>query len=63
MFAFGAMPGGTFEAHYRAMPMAFIDKKNAEYGDKVMLPPSALDRLGEAGGRGTKFWVSLSCMR
>ena len=40
------MPGGVFEAHYRAMPVAFIDKQAAEYGDKVILPPSALDRLG-----------------
>ena len=39
--------GGGFEAHYRAMPVAFIDKPNAEFGDKVILPPSALDRLGE----------------
>ncbi len=44
-------PGGfgvgptTFEAHYRAMPVAFLDKPNAEFGDKVILPPSALDRL------------------
>lgn len=43
----GGFPGarGTFEAHYRAMPIAFIDKPQAEYGDKVFLPPSALDRL------------------
>lgn len=39
--------GGTFEANYRAMPVAFIDKQSAEYGDKVILPPSALERLGE----------------
>jgi ubiquitin fusion degradation protein 1 len=48
MFGFlgGGFGGGTFEAHYRAMPVAFIDKQSAEYGDKVILPPSALDRLG-----------------
>jgi ubiquitin fusion degradation protein 1 len=38
--------GGSFTAHYRAMPVAFIDKQQAEFGDKVILPPSALDRLG-----------------
>jgi hypothetical protein len=41
------MMGGHFEATYRAFPLAFIDKQSAEYGDKVILPPSALDRLGE----------------
>jgi ubiquitin fusion degradation protein 1 len=41
------MGGGHFEAHYRAMPVAFIDKGSAEFGDKIILPPSALDRLGE----------------
>lgn len=40
-----AFGGGSFEAHYRAMPVAFIDKQSAEFGDKVILPPSALDRL------------------
>ncbi len=45
--------GGTFEARYRAMPVAFIDKQQAEFGDKVILPPSALDRLGEQRGRGS----------
>lgn len=47
MFGFfgGGMGGGSFEARYRAMPVAFIDKLSAEYGDKVILPPSALDRL------------------
>jgi hypothetical protein len=43
---FGGHAGGNFEAHYRAMPVAFIDKGHAEHGDKVILPPSALDRLG-----------------
>jgi ubiquitin fusion degradation protein 1 len=46
---FGPMGGGHFEASYRAFPLAFIDKQSAEYGDKVILPPSALDRLGEPG--------------
>jgi len=44
---FGRGGGGTtFSATYRAFPLAFIDKQSAEYGDKVILPPSALDRLG-----------------
>jgi ubiquitin fusion degradation protein 1 len=49
MFHFlGGYPGhNRFEATYRAFPLAFIDKQSAEYGDKVILPPSALDRLGE----------------
>mmetsp|Transcript_25092 Transcript_25092/g.54565 ORF Transcript_25092/g.54565 Transcript_25092/m.54565 type:complete len:348 (-) Transcript_25092:372-1415(-) len=48
MFGFFGAPGfggGRFEARYRAMPVAFIDKQSAEFGDKVILPPSALDRL------------------
>jgi ubiquitin fusion degradation protein 1 len=48
MFHFlGGQYHGRFEATYRAFPLAFIDKQSAEYGDKVILPPSALDRLGE----------------
>lgn len=39
--------GGTFEANYRAFPVSFIDKAVAENADKVFLPPSALDRLGQ----------------
>lgn len=46
MFGFPFGAPATFEAHYRAMPVAFIDKQSAEFGDKVILPPSALDRLG-----------------
>ncbi|WIA37035.1 hypothetical protein OEZ86_014018 [Tetradesmus obliquus] len=46
MFHFlGGQYHGRFEATYRAFPLAFIDKQSAEYGDKVILPPSALDRL------------------
>jgi len=47
MFNFlGPMMGhGVFESTYRAFPLAFIDKQSAEYGDKVILPPSALERL------------------
>lgn len=44
---FGGMGhGGTFQANYRAYPVSFIDKTEAENGDKVFLPSSALDRLG-----------------
>ncbi|KAJ9528421.1 hypothetical protein QJQ45_020302 [Haematococcus lacustris] len=47
MFGFlgGGFGGGTFTAQYRAMPVAFIDKQSAEFGDKVILPPSALHQL------------------
>lgn len=38
-------PAANFEASYRAYPVSFIDKLDAENGDKVFLPPSALDRL------------------
>lgn len=38
--------GGTFEGNYRVYPVSFIDKVDAENGDKIFLPPSALDRLG-----------------
>jgi hypothetical protein len=45
---FGGMGGGRFEGQYRCYPVTFIDKPEAERGDKIFLPPSALDRLGEA---------------
>jgi len=38
-------PRGRFEATYRCYPVSFIDKTHLENGDKVILPPSALDRL------------------
>lgn len=50
MFGFfnhGLGPMANFEASYRAYPVSFIDKLDAENGDKVFLPPSALDRLCE----------------
>lgn len=57
MFPFFGGYHGHFEATYRAFPLAFIDKQSAEYGDKVILPPSALDRLGACwGGRGCWRW-------
>lgn len=48
---FGGFPGGfpgggRFEASYRCYPVSFLDKPEAERGDKIFLPPSALDRLG-----------------
>lgn len=45
MFGGLGLFGGSFEARYRAYPVAFLDKPCAEEGDKVLLPPSALDRL------------------
>ncbi|KAG7670190.1 hypothetical protein Ndes2526A_g06523 [Nannochloris sp. 'desiccata'] len=39
--------GGRFEARYRCYPVTFIDKPEAEKGDKIFMPPSALDRLAQ----------------
>lgn len=41
----GGLRRGPFEARYRAYPVAFLEKASAEEGDKVILPPSALDTL------------------
>ena len=35
----------TFEQNYRCYPVSFIEKPHSEKGDKVIMPPSALDRL------------------
>nr|XP_023897051.1 ubiquitin fusion degradation protein 1 homolog isoform X2 [Quercus suber] len=35
----------TFEHSYRCYPVSFIDKPHLEKGDKIIMPPSALDRL------------------
>ena len=43
---FPGLGGGSYEANYRAYPVAFIEKDAAEEGDKVILPPSALEKLG-----------------
>lgn len=43
---FGGFAGGTFEANYRCYPVSFLDKLESENGNKIFLPPSALDRLG-----------------
>lgn len=45
MFNGFGLGGGTFDSNYRAYPVSFIDKNDAEHADKVFLPPSALDRL------------------
>eukprot|EP00249_Psilotum_nudum_P018794 c26964_g2_i1 orf=412-1383(-) len=43
---FGAgYPSAPFEQNYRCYPASFIDKAQLENGDKVIMPPSALDRL------------------
>ncbi|EIE23851.1 UFD1-domain-containing protein [Coccomyxa subellipsoidea C-169] len=39
------MGGGSFQAHYRCYPVSFMDKPEAETGNKIFLPSSALDRL------------------
>lgn len=35
----------TFEQIYRCYPVSFIEKPDLEKGDKIIMPPSALDRL------------------
>ncbi|KAK9280702.1 hypothetical protein L1049_014400 [Liquidambar formosana] len=35
----------TFQQIYRCYPVSFIEKPHLEKGDKVIMPPSALDRL------------------
>lgn len=37
--------GNAFEQTYRCYPASFIDKPQLESGDKIIMPPSALDRL------------------
>ncbi|XP_019083447.1 PREDICTED: ubiquitin fusion degradation protein 1 homolog [Camelina sativa] len=37
--------GTTFEQSYCCYPASFIDKPQIESGDKIIMPPSALDRL------------------
>ena len=50
MFGFppgGGFGGGGFEGHYRVHSIAYMENKaHLENGDKILLPPSALDRLG-----------------
>ncbi|TVT99707.1 hypothetical protein EJB05_39621 [Eragrostis curvula] len=40
-----AYHGTNFEQTYRCYPSSFFDKPHLEGGDKVIMPPSALDRL------------------
>lgn len=40
-----AYHGNSFEQTYRCYPTSFIDKPQLEGGDKIIMPPSALDRL------------------
>lgn len=37
--------GTSFEQTYRCYPASFIEKPQLEVGDKIIMPPSALDRL------------------
>ncbi|XP_028097636.1 ubiquitin recognition factor in ER-associated degradation protein 1-like [Camellia sinensis] len=37
--------GASLEQTYRCYPASFIDKPQIENGDKIIMPPSALDRL------------------
>ncbi|GAB2270599.1 hypothetical protein Dimus_005482 [Dionaea muscipula] len=37
--------GASFEQTYRCYPASFIEKPQIETGDKIIMPPSALDRL------------------
>jgi ubiquitin fusion degradation protein 1 len=49
MFRFGGGGRSAFEAQYRAYPVSFIDRSELDKGDKIILPPSALDRLSQIG--------------
>lgn len=40
-----AAPPGAFTRQFRCYPVSFIDKSELENGDKIVLPPSALDSL------------------
>ncbi|CAM8936694.1 unnamed protein product [Rhodiola kirilowii] len=40
-----AYRGTSFEQTYRCYPASFIEKPQLESGDKIIMPPSALDRL------------------
>ncbi|TMW64800.1 hypothetical protein Poli38472_008967 [Pythium oligandrum] len=43
-FNYGAFPD-RFDEHYRVYPVSFVDKAHLEDGDKILLPPSALETL------------------
>lgn len=40
-----AAPNGAFRRQFRGYPVSFIDRSDLEHGDKIVLPPSALDTL------------------
>lgn len=40
-----AAPDGAFTRQFRCYPVSFIDRSDLEHGDKIVLPPSALDTL------------------
>lgn len=40
-----AAPDGAFRRQFRSYPVSFIDRADLEVGDKIVLPPSALDTL------------------
>ncbi|OQR98833.1 ubiquitin fusion degradation protein [Thraustotheca clavata] len=44
-FGFGANFPQRFDEHYRVYPVSFCDKAHLEDGDKILLPPSALETL------------------
>lgn len=44
-FATRAAPNGAFTRQFRGYPVSFIDRSDLENGDKIVLPPSALDTL------------------
>ncbi|XP_010469996.1 PREDICTED: ubiquitin fusion degradation protein 1 homolog [Camelina sativa] len=41
----GGGDASSFEQCYRCYPVTFIEKAHLEKGDKIIMPPSALDRL------------------
>jgi len=42
---FFAGPPGRFDMQYQCYPVSFINKEDLEKGNKIILPPSALDHL------------------
>ncbi|KDO26286.1 hypothetical protein SPRG_08361 [Saprolegnia parasitica CBS 223.65] len=44
-FGFGHNFPQRFDEHYRVYPVSFCDKAHLEDGDKILLPPSALETL------------------
>lgn len=41
----GTAANGAFTRQFRSFPVSFIDRSDLERGDKIVLPPSALDTL------------------